>query len=175
VFLNRKRLQQLTIIADKFGDVIGASVAWLTLAMVIVTCSVVLARYVFDYGSIALQESVMYMHGIVFMLGIAYTLKEKGHVRVDVLYERLSLTTQLIIDILGHLTFLLPFAIFILWTSSSYVEFAWSLRETSAQPGGLPGVFLVKTLIPIMAFLLLIQGLSEILKSVIKLMGDSPK
>lgn len=117
----------------------------------------------------------MYMHGMVFMLGIAYTLKEKGHVRVDVLYERFSSTTQTIVDILGHLIFLLPFAFFILWTSSSYVEFSWSLRETSAQPGGLPGVFLVKTLIPIMAFLLIIQGLSEIFKGVIKLMGGSPK
>ena len=140
--------------------------------MVIVTCAVVLARYVFGVGSIALQESVMYMHGIVFMLGIAFTLKEQGHVRVDVLHEKFSRRTRTLIDITGTVLFLLPVSIFILLTSLDYVSFSWSLRESSAQPGGLPGVFLVKTLIPVMAALLALQGIAEILRDIVSLTGQ---
>jgi TRAP-type mannitol/chloroaromatic compound transport system permease small subunit len=132
--------------------------------MVIITCVVVTARYLFNVGSIGLQESVMYMHGAVFMLGIAFTLKEQGHVRVDVLYMKFPPRVKVFIDIAGHLLFLVPFSIFILWTSLDYVSFSWSLKESSGQPGGLPGVYLIKGLIPAMAVLLLLQGISEILK-----------
>ena len=137
--------------------------------MVVVTCAVVTARYLFNFGSIGLQESVMYMHGAVFMLGIAFTLKEQGHVRVDVLYEKFPPWVKVYIDIAGHLLFLIPFSIFILWTSLEYVSFSWSLRESSGQPGGLPAVYLIKGLIPAMAFLLLLQGISEILKGFLSL------
>ena len=139
------------------------------MVMVVITCVVVTARYLFNFGSIGLQESVMYMHGTVFMLGIAFTLKEQGHVRVDVLYEKFPLRVKIYIDIAGHLLFLIPFSIFILWTSVEYVSFSWSLRESSGQPGGLPAVYLVKGLIPTMAILLLLQGISEILKGFLSL------
>ena len=157
---------------DRLNDLTGRLVSWITLLMVIVTCAVVLARYVFGAGSIALQESVMYMHGIVFMLGIAFTLKEQGHVRVDVLHEKFSRRTRTLIDIAGTVLFLLPVSIFILLTSLDYVSFSWSLRESSAQPGGLPGVFLVKTLIPVMAALLALQGIAEILRGIVSLAGQ---
>jgi len=143
--------------------------------MVVVTCAVVTARYLFDFGSIGLQESVMYMHGAVFMLGIAFTLKEQGHVRVDVLHEKFPPRVKIGIDIAGHLLFLIPFSIFILWISLEYVSFSWSLRESSAQPGGLPGVYLIKGLIPAMAVLLLLQGISEIFKSFLSLTLDPGK
>ena len=156
---------------DRLSDLTGRLVSWITLLMVVVTCAVVLARYVFGIGSIALQESVMYMHGIVFMLGIAFTLKEQGHVRVDVLHEKLSLQARTMIDIAGAILFLLPVSIFIFWTSLDYVGFAWSLQESSAQPGGLPGVYLIKTLIPIMAALLALQGVAEIMKGIVTLTG----
>ena len=157
---------------DRLNDLTGRLVSWITLLMVIVTCAVVLARYVFGVGSIALQESVMYMHGIVFMLGIAFTLKEQGHVRVDVLHEKFSRRTRTLIDIAGTVLFLLPVSIIILLTSLDYVSFSWSLRESSAQPGGLPGVFLVKTLIPVMAALLALQGIAEILRGIVSLVGQ---
>ncbi len=137
--------------------------------MVFVTCGVVVARYIFSVGSIGLQESVTYMHGMVFMLGIAYTLKEKGHVRVDVLHEKFSVKTRALIDIAGNVLFLIPVGSFLFWTSLEYVSFSWSVRESSAQPGGLPGVYLVKTLIPAMALLLVMQGVSETLKSIVGL------
>ena len=157
----------VTAIIDGVNHFTGRAIAWLTLVMVIVTCAVVAARYLFNYGSIGLQESVMYMHGIVFMLGIAFTLKEHGHVRVDVLYERFPQKVKALVDIAGHLLFLVPFCIFIFWTSLDYVAFSWSLRESSGQPGGLPGVYLVKTLIPAMAVLLFLQGVAEIVRALL--------
>lgn len=162
-------INTVTRLADRFSDLLGRTIAWLTLLMVFVTCGVVAARYVFNFGSIGLQESVMYMHGMVFMLGIAFTLKEQGHVRVDVLYAKLPARTQTLIDIAGHFVFLLPVSAFLFWTSLGYVEFAWSVKESSGQPGGLPGVYLLKTLIPTMAALLFIQGIAEILKGIRKL------
>ena len=147
---------------DGVNELIGTSVAWLTLVMMLTTCGVVVARYIFNVGSIALQESVMYLHGTVFMLGITYTLKHQGHVRVDIFYARFSTRTRAIIDSLGTIIFLFPIGLFFFISSLDYVSFSWSLKEGSAQPGGLPGVFVLKTLIPVMAFLLLLQGLAEL-------------
>ncbi len=162
-------MQSLADKIDDFATLTGKSVAWLTLLMVLVTCLVVLARYLFNLGSIALQESVMYMHGTVFMIGIAFTLRDQAHVRVDVIFERMNERSRAIVDLVGSLVFLVPVSAFIFFTSLDYVSFSWSLTESSAQPGGLPGVFLLKTLIPVMAALLFLQGVSEILKSVLKL------
>ena len=137
--------------------------------MVIFTCGVVSARYIFNVGSIGMQELVMYLHGCVFMIGIAFTLKEGGHVRVDVLNEKLSEKNKAIIDIIGTLFFLMPFCFFIFFISLEYVRFAWTVQESSPDPGGLPGVFLLKTLIPIMAILVGFQGISETLKNFCRL------
>jgi len=154
---------------DSINELIGASVAWLTLAMMVITCLIVVSRYIFNLGSIALQETVMYMHGMVFMLGIGYTLKHQGHVRVDIFYDKFSPRNKAFVDLFGTLIFLLPIGIFILFTSYNYVSFSWSLAESSAQPGGLPGVYLLKTLIPMMAFLLILQGLAEIGRAIMTL------
>ena len=153
---------------DFLNDTIGRGIAWLTLLMVVVTCGVVIARYLMGINSIALQESVMYMHGCVFMLGIAFTLKENAHVRVDVLYERYSDQVRALIDMLGTILFLIPVNAFIFWISLEYVNFSWSLSESSAQPGGLPAVYLLKTLIPVMAGLVTLQGIAEFLKAFFK-------
>ena len=162
-------LNRIVNYLDAVNELIGSSVSWLTLFMMFITCLIVVARYVFNLGSIALQETVMYMHGMVFMLGIGYTLKHQGHVRVDIFYEKLSIRKKALIDLFGTLVFLLPIGLFILLSSLNYVFFSWSLSESSAQPGGLPGVFLLKTLIPLMAFLLVLQGLAEIGRSIILL------
>ncbi len=160
-------MSRLVRLLDSVNELIGSSIAWLTFIMMLATCLVVTLRYIFNVGSIALQESVMYMHGMVFMLGIGYTLKHQGHVRVDIFYEKFSTRTKAIVDLLGTVVFLLPLGIFFLLGSLNYVSFSWSLFESSAQPGGLPGIFLLKTLIPLMAALLIIQGLAEIGRSVI--------
>lgn len=164
-------MQRLIRTIDRFAELTGISVAWLTIVMMAVTCIVVIARYLFDLGSIALQETVVYLHGIVFMLGIAYTLKNGGHVRVDILYQRFSTRVRAMIDLFGTVAFLLPVAGFIFWSSLDYVSFSWSLRESSPEPGGLPAVYLLKTLIPLMAATLILQGLGEILRNLLIILG----
>jgi TRAP-type mannitol/chloroaromatic compound transport system permease small subunit len=152
-------------VLDRFSDATGRLVSWLTLAMMFITATVVIMRYLLNTGSIALQESITYMHGMVFLLAIAYTLKQQAHVRVDIIYQKLSPRSQAIVDLLGAVFFLLPFCLFLLWVSYDYVIFSWSLLESSPEPGGLPAVFLLKTLIPIMALLLLLQGIAEIIRN----------
>ncbi len=162
---------ELQLRLDRFADATGRTVAWLTIAMMLITCLVVILRYLFNTGSIALQESVTYLHGIVVLLGIAYTLKHKGHVRVDIVYHMLAPRTKAWIDLSGTLFLLFPVAVFITWVSIDYVQFSWNLLESSAEPGGLPGVFLLKTLIPLMSVSLLLQGFSEMLRNFLMLLA----
>lgn len=148
-----------------FTKLIGMTCRWFSLAMVIVTCLVVILRYVFDYSSIAMQETVMYLHASLFMLGAAYTWQQQGHVRVDVLYHKWPTSIQQRIDLLGTLFLLLPTCLFLIYTSWDYVLMAWANGEKSHEAGGLPFVYLLKTLIVILPVLLLIQAGTNILAS----------
>ena len=150
---------------DRFAEHTGRVASWLALALVLVTYSVVVLRYVFDIGSIALQESMLYVHASLFLLGAAYTLRVDGHVRVDIIYRHLSERGRATVDLLGALFLLLPVCSFLLWISWDYVSTAWSLHEGSREAGGLPYVYLLKTLIPVAAVLLILQGISQALAS----------
>ena len=140
---------------DALIEITGRVVSWLILAMVVTTCTVVLLRYVFDTGAIALQESVTYMHSLVFMLGLSYVLK----------HDRLSARARVKINLLGHSIFLLPVCLVITVESFDYVVRAWSILEGSPEVGGIPGVYLLKTLIPLSALLLLVQAIAEALRA----------
>ncbi|NKB34644.1 MAG: TRAP transporter small permease subunit [Pseudomonadales bacterium] len=144
---------------------IGRTGSWFALLMVLVMLLIVLLRYVFQIGSIALQESVMYINALIFTVGVGYTLKEQGHVRVDVFYNRLRPKNQALVDMLGCVVFLMLTAGFILWASWDYVAVSWRIREGSAESSGLPFVYLLKSTILLIASLLALQGLSEFLKS----------
>ena len=109
----------------------GGALAWLTLAMVAATAVIVVARYAFDAGWIALQESVTWMHGLVLMLGLAYTLKHDAHVRVDVFYRRFSARGRAWVDLVGVAALLLPLCAFVVWASWGYVADAWAIGERS--------------------------------------------
>ncbi|MBN2887083.1 MAG: TRAP transporter small permease subunit [Chromatiaceae bacterium] len=165
------RLLALADLTDVWVRRLGEAVAWFSLAMVLVTFAVVVLRYVFDLGWIALQESVTYMHGALFMLGIAYTLKRDGHVRVDIFYQRLSRRARAWIDLGGTLLLLLPVAMLILWYGWDYVAESWRVREASREAGGLPGVYLLKSLILLMPLLLLVQGLALAARNALFLAG----
>lgn len=154
---------------EAFIDIVGRTVSWLSLFMVLVTFVVLILRYVFEIGSIALQESIMYMHATVFLVAAAWTLKQDAHVRVDIIYCRCSKKTQALLDLLGNVFLLLPLMGFIIWVSFSYVQESWRIHEASPEAGGLPGVYLLKTLIPIMATLLILQGVANILKTLLVL------
>ncbi|MCZ2722695.1 TRAP transporter small permease subunit [Marinomonas sp. 15G1-11] len=158
----------LTIVskAEALSTITGKCVAWLTLAMMLLTCLIVLLRYGFNIGSIALQESVLYLHALVFMLGAAYTFKDDEHVRVDVFYRTFSARKKAWVNILGGIFFLLPVTIYTSYLSIEYVSASWRVLETSQEPGGLPFIYLLKTLIPLMMISLIIQGVADIGKNI---------
>ncbi len=150
---------------------VGVLVSWLALAMVLMTFVVVVLRYVFDSGSIALQESATYLYALLFMLGVAYTLQQDGHVRVDILYQRFSARGRAWVNLLGTLCLLVPVSVFLLASSWGYVADAWAVREGSREAGGIPGVWLLKTLLLVMPVLMLVQGLIWVLRNGLFLAG----
>jgi TRAP-type mannitol/chloroaromatic compound transport system permease small subunit len=157
---------------DALSDWSGRLLAWLTLFMVLITCLVVVLRYGFNQGSIALQEVVLYMHAAVFMLGAAYTLRRDSHVRVDIFYRRLSPRGRAWVDLFGTLCLLLPFTVLIGWLAWQYVASAWVVREGSRETGGLPCVWLLKSLILLMPVMVAMQGLSLVGRCLLTLRGN---
>ena len=158
--------------AAKLAELVGNAAAWLALALVLVTFSVVMLRYLFQLGWIAMQESILYLHASLFLLGAAYTLKKDGHVRVDIFYRGFAPKRKALVDLLGSLLLLMPVCSFLLWASWDYVTTAWSIREGSQEAGGLPFVYLLKTLIPVAVLLLILQGISQALSSLSILASD---
>jgi len=154
-------MQKLAQYISTFSERIGKLVSWLTLGMVLTTFAIVVLRKFFDIGWIWLQESVTWMHAIVFMLAAAYTFKQDEHVRVDIFYAQFSPKTKARIDLLGSLFLLLPFCGFIIWSSWDYVSESWRIQETSWQSGGLPALYLLKSIIPVTAVLVALQGVSQ--------------
>lgn len=154
---------------DALNNAIGRGVAWLTVGMVLGYCLVVLLRYAFGIGSIAMQESVTYMHALVFMLAAAYTLHADGHVRVDIFYSKWGAARQNLVNLLGSVFLLLPFAVFLLIASWGYVADAWARREGSVEAGGLPIVYLLKTVILVMAAQLICAALARAAEAALNL------
>jgi TRAP-type mannitol/chloroaromatic compound transport system permease small subunit len=138
--------------------------------MVIVGSVNALLRYATRFAGVSLSSNAFidlqwYMFSLVFLLGAAWGVKNEAHVRVDVMYERLSVRTRAIIDLAGTLLFLIPFSIVMLYVSWPPVRNSWAIRETSPDPGGLAR-YPIKTVILICFVLLLIQGVSEVIKKV---------
>jgi TRAP-type mannitol/chloroaromatic compound transport system permease small subunit len=145
---------------DALNEWVGRTVSWLTLFMVLITFAVVVLRFFFDLGWVAMQEVVSYMHAVVFLCGAAITLKHEGHVRVDVLLHKFSLRGRLWVDFFGTLLLLLPVCGFMIWMSWDYVLQSWLVHEISGETGGLHGLYLLKSIILLMALLLLLQGVA---------------
>lgn len=166
-----KALAAIAEIIDRTNDLIGRMVAWLTLLMVVVTFAVVVLRYVFSIGFVWLQESYVWMHGVVFMIGAAYTLLHDGHVRVDILYRDASRRFKAWVDLLGTLLLMLPILALIASVSWPYVADSWLRLEESREAGGLPGLFLLKSVIIAFCGLMALQGVSLMLRSILVLAG----
>jgi TRAP-type mannitol/chloroaromatic compound transport system permease small subunit len=158
---------------DRLNAAIGRAASWCALFIVLTGFAVVLMRYVLGLGSLWLQESILYAHAALFLLGAAWTLKEGGHVRVDVFYANAWPRTKAWIDLFGALLLLLPFAFAIIWFALPYVERSWAILERSRETSGLPLVFLLKTLIPIFALLLALQGVAQVTRALAVLRGAS--
>ena len=140
---------------------------WLALAMVLIQFLIVVARYVFGLSDMAAQESVLYLHATLFMLGAGYTLLVNYHVRVDILYSRLGSLGQQRIDFLGHLFLLMPTMVAIIYWSWPAVSNSWGILEGPISVGGIKAVYLLKTLIPAFCILLLLQSASEVMRILI--------
>jgi len=152
----------------------GRAAMWCALIMVAVQFAVVLMRYLLGFGSIWLQETIVYAHAALFMLAAAWTLQQGGHVRVDIFYAGAAPRTKALIDLLGALVFLLPFATAILWFSLPYVARSWTILERSRETSGLPLVFLLKSLIPLFAVFLGLQGAAQAIRAWQVLKGGAP-
>ena len=156
---------------DTFTEWSGRSVAWLVLAMVLLICYDVAMRYLFQQGSVALQELEWHLFALIFLLGSAYTLKHDEHVRVDIIYQsrRVSDKQRAIINIVGIILFLFPFCALILISAWPFVENAYFYHEGSPDPGGLPYRYLLKASILLGFFMVMLQALAELLRNILKL------
>jgi TRAP-type mannitol/chloroaromatic compound transport system permease small subunit len=162
----------MTAIADRIDRltaVIGRAAAWLVLVVVVLQFALVVARYVFGLGSVWLTETVVYAHAAMFMLAAAWTLQAGGHVRVDVFYADASARTKALIDLIGALLFLLVFMLVLIWLSVPYAARSWAILEHSQEASGLPIVFALKTLIPLFAVLMGLQGLAQAIRAAVAL------
>ena len=168
-----KIFQHLISGIDSFTDLTGRAVSWLTLLMVVLTVVIVVLRYYFESGSIALQESITYLHGVVFMLGIAFTLQRGGHVRVDIFYRGFTAQKKALVDFIGGILFFLPVCLLIFTFSWDYVMASWAIGETSEERSGIAGIYLLKTLLLLMPATLILQGIAETLRNLLVLINKS--
>jgi TRAP-type mannitol/chloroaromatic compound transport system permease small subunit len=160
-------LSKIALRINQFSYGVGQVISWLTLLLVMLVMTVVISRYLLGVGSIAIQESVSYVHAIIFMLGLAFTLQRGGHVRVDIFYREFSPRRKAMVDLTGATILLLPFCGLILVGSWDYVMASWAIKETSSETGGIAAVYLLKTLIIIMPITLGLQGISQIINSIL--------
>jgi TRAP-type mannitol/chloroaromatic compound transport system permease small subunit len=170
-------LVDLVFIISKSVDIInkkiGEWISYLTFFMAALTFVIVLLRYGFNIGWIAMQEAVIYLHAAVFLLGSAYTLQHDGHVRVDVFYRRFSRKRKAVVNLVGTVFLLLPVMIFITMVSWHYVIESWQTLESSRESGGLPFLYVLKSFILLFSFTMSLQGISEAIKQLLILTGHS--
>lgn len=149
---------------DQINTAIASMIRWLALIMVLVQFCIVIGRYVFGFNSIAAQESVLYMHATLFMLGAGFTLLVDKHVRVDVFYAKVTDATRRRIDIMGHIFLLIPSMTALLYWSWPSVRNSWKILEGPISVGGIEAVFLLKSLIPAFCILILLQSLALLVR-----------
>lgn len=168
---NNNALARVAGVIECFSEWSGRIVAWLTLALVLLVSYDVTMRYLFQEGSVALQELEWHLFALIFLLGAAYTLKHDCHVRVDLCYRARWMSTRrrAWVDLLGTLFFLLPFSVLIIYSAWPFVESSYSLNEHSPDPGGLPYRYLIKMMIPLCFVLLVVQGIAIIIRSAQKI------
>jgi len=158
-------------LVDRVNEAFGRGIAWLTLAMVLITFVVVVLRYVFSVGFVWMQESYVWLHGVVFMAGAGYTLLHEGHVRVDIFYRQKGPRYKAWVDLFGVLALLMPVVILIWAVAWPYVLVSWERFEESREAGGLPGLFLLKSVILVFCIAMGLQGLSLAARSFLILTG----
>lgn len=168
-------LEKIYLGIDAFNNTLGRAVSWIAIAMIMAQFLIVVMRYIFSIGYIWMQESVLYLHATLFMLGASYTLLHEGHVRVDIYYRDMSERAKAIVDLIGSIVFLLPVCVLLWWWSWPYVEQSWSIFEGSRETSGIHAVFALKTVILAFAALIALQGVSMLVRTVLTLTGHRTK
>ncbi|THB76127.1 MAG: TRAP transporter small permease subunit [Desulfobacteraceae bacterium] len=164
-------LEKYVRFVDGLNDRVGSLMGWLCTVMVLTVFYDVIMRYGFNQGSIAVQEMEWHLFAIIFLVGAAYTLKEDGHVRVDILYLNFSERTKAWVDLIGTLVFLIPFALVVIYSTKNFILNSWAVREMSPDPGGLPARYVLKAMIPLGFSLLILQGISQAAKKLMVITG----
>lgn len=156
-----RSLKRLSVFFSSINEWVGRIVSWFTLALVLCTVWDVLLRYFFKAGSIKIQELEWHFFSIIFLLAAGYTFKHNEQVRVDIFYARMKTKTKALINAVGAILFLIPFCLIVIHASLPFVLFSYQILETSADPGGLPYRFLIKSAIPLGFLFLFLQGLAS--------------
>lgn len=156
---------------EKFANIIGTITAIVLVLMILNVFYDVVMRYFFKAGSIAFQEMEWHLFSVVILLGMSYTLKEDGHVRVDLIYDRLSDKRKAIINMIGVFTFIMPISLLVIWGSYEFVYEAYDLGEISGDPGGLTHRWIIKAMIPLAFILLVITSLGFFVKNLNVFLG----
>lgn len=162
-------LERLGDTIDAVSEGIGRAAAWCALLMVLVQFVVVVMRYIFGIGSIMMQESVVYLHSFVFLIGAGYTLLKDGHVRVDIFYRTATPRNKAIVDILGVVFFLIPVSLLIWIYTWPYALKSWQVLEGSKETSGIHAVFILKSMILAFAALMILQGIALAARSAARL------
>jgi len=156
---------------DKLNEWVGRGVAWVTLALVLVVFVDVVMRYLFNTSFVFTQELEWHLFGFIFLIGAGYTLLHDGHVRVDIIYQRLGFKGRAWVNFCGVILFLIPGCIMVMTTSWKFMANSFAIMEGSPDPGGIPYRFVLKSCIPIGFTLLLLQGISLGIHSFMQIMG----
>ncbi len=165
----------ISVFIDRLNLYLGRFISLAAILMAIIMFAVVVLRYGFNIGWIAMQESITYLHAAVFLMGAAYTYQCDGHVRVDVFYRRFSSRQKTLVNFFGTLLFMLPISLFITWACFDYVLESWRLKESSMEPGGLPIVYVLKSFLLVFSLSLFLQSLSELIKLGLSILSRAEK
>ena len=166
-------LETFVSIADAINEWIGRVVAWLAVGCLLTCFLVVVLRYGFSIGFPWMQELYVWQHAVVFMVGAGFTFLHHGHVNVDIAYSRFAPRTKAWVDIVGTVVFLLPWMTVLAWTSSQFILSSWVILEPSSQTDGMPGLFVLKTMIWVFCAVVTLQGLALIARRALYLNGRS--
>tara|TARA_Y100000590_G_scaffold13842_2_gene16680 strand:+ start:9718 stop:10218 length:501 start_codon:yes stop_codon:yes gene_type:complete len=165
-------MKNLQKFLDNFIEKVGYGTSFLVVVMVFLVTLTLFLRYVLSIGSVALQESIMYLHAIFFMIGISFAIKENAHVKIDILSNKFNSKQKNVVFIAGLIFFMIPFSLFVIFISIDMVSNSWEVMEQSSEAGGLNLVYLLKSVIPLTGFLIFLQSISELIKNIISFLNE---
>ena len=170
-----KRFLQIADWIDQLNEWVGRGVSWLTTLLMVLVCFDVITRYIANDTSAWIMELEWHLFALVFLFGAGYAFRHDRHVRVDLFYASFSARDKALVNVVGGVLFLIPWCVVIAWVGFGYGLASYQIGETSPDPGGLPARYVIKFCIGLGFFLLLLQGVSNVIRSALVLRGWSPE